>query len=292
MQASSLPDRPPVFWIRLGYAVAGLLLATSAHFAGFLSQIPIELTSMVAASMATAFSATFVFYVLSAAILARILATFSGMAMLVGTLLGRIVFPGSKLRRTKALIRTMSEERALFYVSFALLFALFFADLYLDLVSAKAWSAAIVVAFLLPPWLLDRPTEAIARMRGRLRKSRLYRSLLITSVGIAVGLIVAAAYGAGMLRHTKLWRSNTLAVQDSRFFGKFNVLLISGDRILMVEHHGLSHRYILATPSTIYYELPIGTGPIGSPPSGFSRPLQPAEVPTKAPLPMPSSGSK
>ena len=97
--------------------------------------------------------------------------------------------------------------------------------------------------------------------------SKIQSTVLKGMVGVIAGVLVILSYITGSLRYEFLWRYNPTLVQHERFSGYFNVIMVSGDNLLLVQHSDLLHRNVLVGESAIIYEnVNIPEGHKGFPP--------------------------
>lgn len=251
------------------------LSIASAHYMGFLSQIPDSFLPVVTKPLAPAFFAAFVGYFIFCAITARVLAVLAVAAYgLVAILFARL-----STRRRRHFVRryivSLRYEVPMTYFAQAIFFALSFITMYLDWRSLRHWGililcAAVVLllAFLARTSLLLSPAILLRRLEDRRRGSYRVAVTAATFASVVSALFVASYY-AGSMRHSALWTRNDVEYFDSRFNGQLSVLLVSGDTTLAIEHSGLAHRYVYFTKEFAMAEvtaqkdfkfLPIGRG--------------------------------
>lgn len=255
-----------------------LLAAGAAHFAGFLSNVPGPLRPLVATSMATVFFATFLFYVGSIYIVSRVAAqSLIAGGSFLHYLFGRLSRK-PPIRRVKDHLLLLDAERWLVYVTQAGFFIYFFLKAYLDVLDSPGYLILlglaftfIVVSVVARVWRLASFKKLSLLIRGQ-RRSRLQLAILRSVVALFAGVVIVFAYLTGSTRHGTLWSKNTVFIQEPRFAAPLNLILRSGNDVLVVEHNQMYDRHVLITPTTIIYE--IVDVPAGSP--QFNRFLPPS----------------
>jgi hypothetical protein len=251
-------------WIRVLIALSVLGGAGAAHFAGFLSDVPVELRPLVARSMGPSFLWTLLFYIASIYIVSRIAAQF---LVSMASLYHYYSSDSSKspIKRVREHLALLAVERWFIYGMQCVIFVYLFFATYLNVDNGLLIFITLflflllLVGIFLKLWKFVSINRQSMQLVGT-RPSRLQGALLTSVLGSVAGFVLMMAYLAGDLRHNALWRKNVVVIQETRFSGRFNLIMESDQNMLLVQHNQFLDRHVFVTPNAIFYEIVVPPG--------------------------------
>ncbi|MCE5364448.1 hypothetical protein [Pseudomonas anguilliseptica] len=230
-------------------AVLVVLSLASAHYSGFMTQVPFEMLSIVAVDFLSAFISIFVFYFLMSYTIARVFAFalsqfyfsfFHAIAAFVLRL--RRQWP-LRFNRTGSKIYKESTvyEKVLYWIVFVVGVYFIFNFSYLKVkyseVDQVVWflGGSIVLALILKAGFLARsPKAVITRLFDR-KRIAYRRQILRAFIYFLTGLSLAFSYYLGIVRFDKIMDEEAVYISSEKFTGMANVLIKSGDSFLLVD---------------------------------------------------------
>ncbi|VXC46873.1 hypothetical protein [Pseudomonas sp. 8O] len=226
-----------------------VLSLASAHYSGFMTQVPFEMLSIVAVDFLSAFISVFVFYFLMSYTIARVFAF--AISQFYFSFFHAIAAFALRLRRhwplrfnrsaPKIYKESMVYEKVLYWVVFAIGVYLVFNFSYLKVkyseISKVVWflGGSMVVALVLKAGFLARsPVVVIKRLFDR-KRIAYRRQLLNAFIYFLTGISLAFSYYLGIVRFDKIMEEDAVYISSEKFKGMANVLIKSGDSFLLID---------------------------------------------------------
>lgn len=226
-----------------------VLSLASAHYFGFMAQVPFEMVSIVAVDFLPEFIAVFVFYFTMSYTVAKIFAfpaaqfvfmylrSLSGFAFVLKRIWPRGVRKsGSKLYKD-----TVRLEGVIYWglLAFGVYVLFDFCYLRLDFskVGAGVWIFAIstLVAFLVKAGFAVRnPVRVLSRLRDKNRIAY-KRSLIKGSTAFLGSVLLGFSCYFGYLRFDKVADEDSVYIESERFSGVATILMKSGESFLLLD---------------------------------------------------------
>lgn len=231
--------------LKVALVFAGL---GTAHYIGFLSNIPSEVLTIISLKFLTSFVSVFVFYLMFGFYAAKVFAfafsqfyycLFAPFFVFLRKLAGSNLF-----RQKKAALKIYKEsdfpEKIVYWMAFlSIFFAVLFA-LYLrlnyELVSRQAIVGAgvLVLAAFFKTGILNRPKKQLLRILDKRRVS-LRRKLTREYAVFLSSVAVLVSFYSGLLRCEMLAAERAAYLEVGKYSGSAKILLSSGDEFLALD---------------------------------------------------------
>jgi len=241
-------------------AIVSIASISLAHYAGFLSAVPLQIVAASGPDLALGVTATFLFYTSFSAILARIVAPFLITYILVMLVFIERAEHGTKLEtlsKKKKFVRSYSsliDNET--YLATALqigLFIIIMSATYLE--PSPSWTSATLLTIasilLALPGLLK--TRFLLLLNIKKYLNRIYKRPHERARAISAGLLttitalVVSSYTMGLMRINMLTNSEPQQITNRYFKGHANLLATSGSSALVYEKINNQERYMYLT---------------------------------------------
>lgn len=266
-------------WNHKTSILAGLVALVSlslAHYAGFLSSVPLQIVAVAGVSLAKGVTTTFLFYLFFCAVSARVLIAIVQLATLpflaLSDRLGRGFRRTMDWPRQRRFVRTHSEtikwEGIVWILMQALLFLFLMLGIYIKFsvtwLSGMALLLSIVLVVLSGLvrsgfFLQPKPRTFIRKIRTR--RVRSGRTASATFVTIT-GALVVVAFFMGAMRASLLRDQTAQRIVTKEFTGMAAVIASSEGALLLFQKQNADLRYIYSAPE---FTTSIETKPVFPP---------------------------
>ena len=241
-------------------AVISVVSISLAHYAGFLSKVPLQIVAASGANLILGVTATFIFYISFSAILARVIVWFFlPFLLLLFVATGRAEH-GFKLKgmsKKKKFVKNyngmIENENLIVLLAQLGMFALIMPGLYLD--PKFSWSSAtlfVVVLFLVVLSGLFRAKFLLlfnidSYMKRLKKRSDEKINAVSAALFTAITALVVSSYAMGLMRVNMLTMSEPQQITNRYFIGYANLLASSGSSALVYEKADGKARYMYLT---------------------------------------------
>lgn len=281
MQALSLRHWLQEAWQRKESLLGGFIAFASlllAHYAGFLLTTPLTIVAVAGLPLAPGVTATFFFYVMFCAVVARVITSIILLSVLPFLAISdwdpwlRKKMEFSRQRRfVRSHSQTMRWEGPLWgavqiVIFLALMLALYvkFAVTWLSGAGLFAAFILVLLSSLVRSGFVLQPKPTVFARKLRTRARYLSRAASATFATGTAALVVGA-FVMGSMRMTLLREQAPQTTVTSQFNGKANVLASSEGALLLFQKQGDAVRYIYSTRE---FTTAIETGEAAFPPIG------------------------
>lgn len=235
-----------------------LLSLGTAHYIGFLIEIPFEILSIISLEFLASFVALFVFYLTLSYIISRVFsfaasqAYYSASALLAGGTLTLKKFSPSRLNKASITIHkeTPLAEKISYWIFMTTLFPFVFNFTYLKLNTKETSQliitiiSAIVISAILKTGIILGLTRQIKRIIDK-RRVALRRRLLLDYTYLIAGSALAISFYTGHLRYEKITHEERVYITHKHHTGWVRILMKSGNSYLLIDD--------LLEPATLTY---------------------------------------
>lgn len=226
-----------------------MLSLASAHYSGFMTQVPFEMVSVVAVDFLSEFIAVFVFYFVMCYTIAKVFAfslsqfivsCFHTITALVLRLKNRwpVLLTRSSARMYKDSVRLEGVIYGFFLVlGMYILFDFCYLRVEYSRVGGSVWFFAIcmVIAFLLKIGFGARtPKVALGRLRDK-KRIALRRLFFKSFTYFAAGFLMGFSFYLGYLRFDKVVDEDAVSIESKVFSGMATILMKSGESFLLLD---------------------------------------------------------
>jgi hypothetical protein len=257
------------YWLREAWrhkasVIGGLLAAVSlslAHYAGFLINLPMQILAVAGLSLVKGVTATFIFYVLFCAVVARVFTSvvqlvalpFLAAADRVSGGFRRNMSWSQRRRFVRSHTQTIKWEGFVWIVFQACLFVFFVLALYVNF--KGDWASGlglllsivlVILAGLVRFGFLLQPKPKVFIRKVRTRRTRTGRAASAAFVTATAGLVIAA-FSIGVMRANLLRDQAPYRIVSKDFSGEAVVIASSDSALLLFQKKDTAVRYVYLT---------------------------------------------
>lgn len=242
----------------LAKLLLALLSLGSAHYIGFLIEIPFEMLSLISLEFAASFIALFAFYLTLSYTVSKVFSFalsqfYYSISALVAS--GVLAFRNARPKKPSSKLVKLHKdtpllEKVSYWLAISICFPFLFNFSYLrlnieqtsQLIAVTFFS--ILVASILKTEILIRPKRQIRRILDK-KRSALRRRLFRDYIYLAAGSAVALSFYTGYLRYEKIMHEERPYIEHKKYNGWAKILMKSGSSYLLVDD--------LKKPDTLIY---------------------------------------
>lgn len=239
----------------------------SAHYMGFLTQVPFEILSIVAVDFLPAFISLFAFYFLLSYTIAKVFSFV--LSQLYLSSFYTVASIGLRVRRhwperfnrvgAKIYREASRAENIIYWMVFALVFLFVFNFSYVRVQVASigevvwVFSVGVFIALLFKAGLGARgPLQVVRRMFDRNRIA--YRRRLLSALlYFVMGVSLTVSFYTGIVRFEKLVSEDEVSVESKLYVGRSNILIKSGGALLVFNKSSNPQSYIYITDDLLVH---------------------------------------
>lgn len=267
MQFTFPPDRTWFYevWHHKASILGGVLALISlslAHYAGFLTNVPLQIVAVAGMPLAKGVTATFLFYVFFCAVFARVLTSMLQLVVLPFLALTDRLERGFRRkmdwkhqrRFVRSHTQTIKWEGHIWIGIQAVFFLLLMLGVYVKFtitwISGFGLFASIVLVLLsglVRSGFFLQPSPSVFSRKIRKRTARSGRAASAAFVTITAALIIVAFF-LGSMRASLLRDQEPQATKTNDFTGMATVVASSEGALLLFQKLGDERRYIYFTP--------------------------------------------
>lgn len=256
---------------RIISTILAIVSISLAHYAGFLSELPLQIVAASGSDLMLGVTTTFIFYISFSAILARIIIWFFlPFVLFIIAVTGRAEH-GLKLKRmskkkkfVKNYKNMLKNENSLVVLAQFIIFILIMQGLYLNLEFTWMYASLFIVTLFLVILsglfranflLLFNIKQYLNRLNNRPNeKVNAVSAALFT----AVTTLVVTSFAMGLMRVNTLTKSKQQQITNHYFNGYASLIANSGSSTLLFEKADGKSRYIFLTAN---YALAVESKP-------------------------------